>query len=108
VIAVPTTVVTILRGQTVSDLGDIVDTDTPVATGIPASIIERTQHVYGPNRLDDRIVRIYKLRVPHGTGLLKDDRVVDGDGRTFIVDDVYQQANPFWRQDQSADLSLTG
>lgn len=107
-IATPTTTVTILRGQTEDDLGDTVDLDTPVATGIPASIIERTQHVYGPNKLDDRIVRTYKLRVAHGTGLLKGDRVVDADGRTFTVINVYQQSNPFWKQDQSADLSYTG
>lgn len=107
-IAVPTTTVTILRGQTVTDADDIADTNTPWKSGIPASIIERSQRVHGPKVMDDRIVRIYKLRVPNGTGLLKDDRILDADGRTFIVDNVYQQSNPFWPQDQSADLSLTG
>ena len=97
----------ILRGQTTNEFTDIVDTPTPWKTGIPASIIERSQRVSGPNVSDDRIVRIFKLRVPRDTGLKKDDRIRDAAGRTFIVDNVYQQANPFWSQDQSADLSLT-
>lgn len=106
-IATPTTTVTILRGQTTDDYGDTVDLPTPVAAGIPASIIERTQKVHGPKDSEDRIVRIFKLRVPRGTGLLKDDRVRDAAGQVYIVDNVYQQSNPFWPQDQSADLSLT-
>lgn len=106
-IAVPTTVITILRGQTTNAGGDIVDLPTPWKTGIPASLIERSQQVIGPTESDDRIVRRYKLRVAHGTGLRKDDRIRTQDGRIFIVDNVYQQANPIWLQDQSADLSLT-
>lgn len=106
-IATPTTSVTILRGQTVNEFTDVVDTPTPWKSGIPASIIERSQRVHGPKDSEDRIVRIFKLRVPRGTGLEKDDRIRDAAGRIFIVDNVYQQANPFWSQDQSADLSLT-
>lgn len=106
-IATPTTSVTILRGQGENEFGDVIDLPTPWKTGIPASIIERTQRVHGPKDSEDRIIRIYKLRVPHGTGLAKDDRIRDAAGRVFIVDNVYQTANPFWSQDQSADLSLT-
>jgi hypothetical protein len=109
VIATPTTTGDILRGQTESDLGDVVDLPTLWKTGVPASIIERSQRVHGPREQDDRIVRIFKLRLPHGTGLEKDDRFRDRrTGRIYIVDNVYQQANPFWPQDESADLSLTG
>lgn len=106
-IATPTTVIAILRGQATDAYGDTVDLPTPVATGIPASIIERTQRVHGPKDSEDRIVRVYRLRVPRDTGLLKDDRVRDAAGTVYIVDNVYQQANPFWSQDQAADLSLT-
>jgi hypothetical protein len=106
-IATPTTTVSVLRGQTTDSYGDVVDSDTVVASGIPASIIERTQRVHGPKDSEDRIIRIFKLRVPRGTGLLKDDRVKDAAGQVYIVDNVYQQANPFWSQDQSADLSIT-
>jgi len=106
-IATPTTTVSILRGQTVNEFTDGVDTATPWKTGIPASIIERTQRVHGPKDSEDRIIRVFKLRVPRGTGLTKDDRVRDANGVIYVVDNVYQQANPFWPQDQSADLSLT-
>lgn len=106
-IATPTTTVTILRGQTVNEFTDVVDTGAPWKTGIPASIIEQRQRVHGPKDSEDRIIRVFKLRVPRGTGIEKDDRVRDADGVIYIVDNVYQQANPFWAQDQSADLSLT-
>lgn len=107
-IATPTTTGTILRGQTTNSFTDVVDTPTPWKSGIPASIIERSQRVHGPKDSEDRIVRIFKLRVPNGTGLEKDDRFRDDrTGVIYIVDNVYQQANPFWSQDQSADLSLT-
>jgi len=106
-IATPTTTVTILRGQGVNEFGDVIDLPTPWKTGVPASIIERSQRVHGPKDSEDRIVRIFKLRLPRDTGLQKDDRVRDSAGQIYIVDNVYQQANPFWAQDQSADLSLT-
>jgi hypothetical protein len=106
-IATPTTSITILRGQGTNSFGDVIDLPVPWKSGIPASIIERSQRVHGPKDSEDRIVRVFKLRVPNGTGLAKDDRVRDASGQVYIVDNVYQQANPFWSQDQSADLSLT-
>lgn len=107
-IATPTTTGSILRGQTTNDFGDVVDLPTVWKTGIPASLIERSQRVHGPKDSEDRIVRIYKLRVARGTGIQKDDRFRDDStGRIYIVDNVYEIANPFWPQDQSADLSLT-
>lgn len=106
-IATPTTVIDVLRGTTVDEFGDVLDADTVVMSGIRASIIERSQKVRGPEQSEDRIIRTYKLRVPRGTGLLKDDRVRDAAGQIYIVRNVYEQANPFWSQDQSADLSIT-
>jgi hypothetical protein len=107
VIATPTTTIAILRGQTTNEFTDVVDTPQVWKAGVPASIIERSQRVHGPKDSEDRIVRIFKLRVPRGTGLQKDDRVRDANGVIYIVDNVYEQSNPFWSQDQSADLSLT-
>ena len=107
-IATPTTRVDVLRGTTVNDYEDVVESDTVVLSGIPASIIERSQRVHEPKDGQDRIVRVTKARMPHGTGVLKGDRLRDrATGTVYVIDNVYQQANPFWRQDQSLDLSLT-
>jgi hypothetical protein len=107
VIATPTTRVDVLRGTTTNDYEDVVEADTVVMSGIPASIIERLQRVHEPKDGQDRIVRVAKGRVPHGAGVLKGDRLRTADGTVYVIDNVYQQANPFWQQDQSLDLSLT-
>lgn len=106
-IATPTTTVDVLRGTTVDIYQDVVDADTVVLSGIPASIIERSQKVHEPADGQDRIVRVAKGRVPRGTGIAKGDRLRDAAGVLYIVDNVYEQANPFWSQDQTLDLSLT-
>lgn len=108
-IATATTRVDVMRGTATNAYGDTVDATTVVMAGIPASIIERSRRVHEPKDGQDRIVRIAKARVPHGTGVLKGDRLRDtATGTVYVIDNVYQQANPFWRQDQSLDLSLTG
>jgi hypothetical protein len=108
VIATPTTTVDVLRGETTDAYGDTVDSDTVALAAIPASIIERSQKVHAPKSGEDRIIRSFKCRVPNGTGLLKGDRIRDRNtSAVYLIDNVYQQANPFWSQDQTADLSLT-
>lgn len=106
-IATPTTTVDVLRGTTVDEFADVIDADTVVLTGIPASIIERSQRVHGPKTSEDRIVRILKCRMPNGTPVLKGDRLRDAAGTTYLIDNLYQQANPFWSPDLTLDLSLT-
>lgn len=108
-IATPTTTVDVLRGTTTNAYGDTVDADTPVPglTGLPASIIERSQRVHAPKDGQDRIVRIVKGRMANGTAVRKGDRLRDATGVVYIIDNLYQQANPFWRQDLSLDLSRT-
>lgn len=107
VIATPTTTVDVLRGTSIDEFGDVLDADTVVLTGIPASIIERSQRVHGPKNSEDRIVRILKARLPNGTPVLKGDRLRDAAGTLYLIDNLYQQANPFWKQDLSLDLSRT-
>jgi len=43
--AVATTTIAILRGTTTDAYGDEQDTDTPVHTGIPASLTEQSRRV---------------------------------------------------------------
>lgn len=107
-IATPTTSVDVLRGTTTDAYGSIVDSTSVAIPGVPASIIERTQKVHEPKEGEDRIIRVFKCRVPAGTGLERGDRLRDrATGQIYIVDNLYQQANPFWSPDQAADLSLT-
>lgn len=108
-IATPTTTVDVLRGTTVTEFSDVIDADTvaPGLTGIPASIIEQRQKVHEPKESQDRIVRVFKGRLPRGTALLKGDRLREANGTVYLVDNLYTQANPFWSQDLTVDLSLT-
>lgn len=107
-IATPTTTVDVLRGTTTDAFNDVVDTDTVVLSGIPASIIEQRQRPHQPRDGEDRNIRYFKGRVPRGSGVAKGDRLRDRTTSTvYVVESVYQQANPFWRQDQSMDLSTT-
>ena len=107
-IATPTTSVDVLRGTEEDAVGDLVDSDTAVLTAVPASIIEQRQKPHQPRDGEDRNVRYFKGRVPRGTGVLKGDRLHDRvSGTYYVVESVYQQANPFWPQDQSMDLSTT-
>jgi hypothetical protein len=108
-IATPTTTVDVLRGTTTNAYGDEIDADTvvPGMTGLPASIIEQRQRPHQPKDSEDRIVRYFKGRMNRGLDVRKGDRLRDATGTVYIVENLYQQANPFWSQDLSFDLSLT-
>jgi len=111
VIGTPTTTVDVLRGTTTNAFGDVVDADTvvPGMTGLAASIIEQRQKVHAPkdSPAQDRIVRVFKGRMQRGLDVRKGDRLRDAAGAVYLIDNLYQQANPFWRQDLTFDLSLT-
>jgi hypothetical protein len=107
VIAVPTTTVDVLRGTAATEFGDVVEADTVEIAGVPASIVEQRQQPYEPKAAQDRIVRFFKGRLPHGTGVQKGDRLRDSAGTVYVVDNVYLQANPWWKPDQAVDLSIT-
>jgi len=108
-IATPTTTVDVLRGTTTNQWGDEIDADTavPGMSGLPASIIEQRQRPHEPKDSEDRIVRYFKGRMNRGLDVRKGDRLRDAAGTVYVVDNLYQQANPFWAQDLSFDLSLT-
>jgi len=108
VIATPTTIVDVLRGTSTDEFGDVVDLDTVAIPAVPASIIEQRQRPHQPRDGEDRNIRYFKGRVPRGTGITKGDRLRDTKtGSVYVVESVYQQANPFWAQDQSMDLVTT-
>jgi hypothetical protein len=105
VIAIPTTTVTILGGNTESDYGDVLDSDEPAGSGIPASIIEGRQVVATESDAQARIIRYYTGRLPAGTVVsdtnrLKDERTDE----IYVIDNVTVPHNPIIPQDVRLDL----
>lgn len=106
--AIATTKVSILRGTTTDAYGDEQDTDTPVSTGIPASLIEQTRRVTTRDDPTPRIVRYAVARVPANTDVTDQDRVLDErTGAKYIVDAVSGMTNPTIQVDRRLDLRRT-
>lgn len=104
-IAVPTTTVTILGGSTDSDYGDVLDSDEPAGTGIPASIIEGRQIVATESDPQARAIRYYTGRLPNGTVVTDANRLKDEvSGTVYVIDNVTRPVNPVIEQDVRLDL----
>ncbi|MDH6448182.1 hypothetical protein M2155_000590 [Streptomyces sp. SAI-119] len=106
--AIATTTLAILRGTDSDEFGDERDTDTPIATGVPASLIEQSRRVTTRDDPTPRIVRYTVARVPARTDVLDQDRVRDErTGAIYIVDAVSGMANPVFEVDRRLDLRRT-
>jgi hypothetical protein len=106
--AIATTRVSILRGTTEDAWGDEQDTDTPVYTGIPASLIEQSRRVTTRDDPTPRIVRYAVARVPARTDVTDQDRLLDErTGAKYIVEAVSGMDNPAIEVDRRLDLRRT-
>lgn len=106
--AIATTVLTVLRGTTTDVYGDEQDTDTVIASGIPASLTEQSRRVTTRDDPTPRIVRYAVARVPAGTDVSDQDRLRDErTGAIYIVDAVSSMANPAAVPDIRLDLRRT-
>ncbi|MEV6504795.1 hypothetical protein AB0M61_01570 [Streptomyces sp. NPDC051642] len=106
--AIATTKVTILRGVTTDAYGDEQDTDTPVHTGIPASLIEQSRRVTTRDDPTPRIVRYAVVRVPAGTDVTDQDRLLDErTGVKYVIDADSFMANPAMAVDIRLDARRT-
>jgi hypothetical protein len=107
-LALATTTLTVYRGTTTDTYGDEQDTDTPVHTGIAASLTEQSRRVTTRDNPTPRIVRYAVARVTAGTDITDQDRLVDErTGAVYIVDAVSQMANPAVSADLRLDLRRT-
>lgn len=107
-VALATTTVSVFRGTTTDDYGDEADTDTPLYTGIPASLTEQTRRVTTRDDPAPRIVRYAVARVAAGTDVTDQDRLRDErTGAVYIVDAVSSMANPALTADLRLDLRRT-
>lgn len=103
--AIPTTTVSILRGTTVTPAGDVVDSLTPVYTGIPASVMERTRNGIDTLTQDPRVWRFTVCRLPAGTDVLDTDLVLDeSTGKRYAVSAVSVLSSPVHTPDLRVDL----
>jgi hypothetical protein len=104
-IAIATTTVTILGGESDSDYGDVLDSDTPAGSGIPASIIEGRQVVSTESDAQARVIRYYTGRLPNGTIVDDSNRLRDEvTGDVYSIDNVTVPRNPIMEQDVRLDL----
>lgn len=68
---------TIFRGSTTNQFGDSVDSNTPLMTGVPVTLIETGKKVQDPSTPTPRTVREVYLNAPYWTGIQNTDRVLD-------------------------------
>ena len=89
--ALATTKITILRGTTTDDVGDIVDTGEVYKTGIIAALIEKGHQTWDAATQQRRTVRTIHLTLPSGTDIRSTDQVRDEEtGLVYAVVDVTQ------------------
>lgn len=106
--AIATTTISVLRGTETDQFGDERDTNTPHATGIPASLTEQSRRVTTRENPTPRIVRYAVARVPARTDITDQDRVRDErTGAIYIVEATSQMANPAATPDIRLDLRRT-
>lgn len=107
-VAIATTSIAILRGTTTDAYGDEADMDTPVHTGIPASLTEQSRRVTTRDDPTPRIVRYAVARVAAGTDVTDQDRIQDErTGAIYSIDAVSSMANPALTADLRLDLRRT-
>lgn len=106
--AVANTTVAVYRGTTTDDHGDEVDGDTPLRTGIPASLIEgRPRQVESGTSGTPRVIRGATLRVDTTEDIKRNDRIKDEKtGQFWRIDAIGRPGNPAFMGDLRVDLSI--
>ncbi|MER7814543.1 hypothetical protein [Streptomyces sp. NPDC096153] len=91
---VANTRISVLGGTSTNEWGDEVDGTTVAASGIPASILQRTRVVTTPEMPTPRRIAYYVGRLPHGTPVGIENRIRDEvSGRIYAITDVDTPAN---------------
>lgn len=103
--AMPTTTVSILRGTTTNAAGDVIDSGTPVYTGVFASLMERSRTGIDQALQDVRVYRYVVCRLPAGTDVLDTDQILDESTQvTYSISAVSQLGSPVNTPDLRLDL----
>jgi hypothetical protein len=104
--AVANTYISIFRGSTTDAEGDEVESDLPLFSGIPASLIEgRTRQVESGTSGTPRVVLQATMRVDARTDIKRNDRVKDERTQKFWrIEAVAAVGNPAVTPDLRVDL----
>ena len=110
-LAVPTTTVAIYRDspEQTDQYGDPIDSDVPIQSGIPASLIEQTRLVDPPAGTTPRTISYVTCRVAAGTDVTGEDRIKD-ESTSFVytISDVSTPQSPVHQQDMKLVLERVG
>ncbi|GAA4082702.1 head-tail adaptor protein [Actinomadura miaoliensis] len=97
----PTTTVSILRTDpddpnAVDEYGDPLDTDTPIATGLPASIIQQAVRQFLPSENRLTIIQTHTGRLRGDVDVKPTDRIRDErTGTLYTIEGLVQPQAPF-------------
>lgn len=102
---IPTTLVSILRGEATDTYGDPVDADVVIAESVPASIIEQSQDIGQPADSRTTKVRVFAGRIRPQVDTREGDRWRDETDLTiYLVEAVSRPQSPFGAADARCDL----
>jgi len=71
------TTCSVLRGTTSNQYGDTIDSNTPIISGLPITLIETGKTVQDPSTPTPRVIRQIYASVPEWVGILSTDRLLD-------------------------------
>jgi hypothetical protein len=100
---VPNTTVTILRTPTGEDTprnawGDRIDTDTPVKTGVPASLLDVERRIWVPAENRSTVIVTTRCRLRGDVDVRERDRIRDeATSRVYVVEEMNAPRSPFGR-----------
>jgi hypothetical protein len=78
--------ISILRGTTTNQFGDEIDSNVPLISDLPATLIETGKNTQDPSTPTPRTIRQISCWVPLWAGVRTTDRILDQDtGDIFMV-----------------------
>ena len=99
------TTISVMRGTVTGDYGDELDSDEVIASGTPASILERPVTGARPVSGNATTPRAYAMRIWRSVDLRQDDRVRDErTGKVYVVTTLAPSTNFVGLGSTRADL----
>lgn len=106
---IPSTTVSIQRGESVDSYGDPVDAQITIAETLPCLVTEgvrgtRRQQSFAPNSQRGGVVEVFSLRFRPNVSIEEQDRVIDErNGHVYVVQSVFHSQSPVSAADVRAE-----